>query len=604
MPRTRRSVAGNAKPDSTCGPSARQFLPMHAAPPLADAGLMPRRQLPMHLAIWPLLAAGAAIAGLAWIGAVTPVAALWTALIAQGVFVALLWAMLHRKDDPARLRLVREIEALEDKTWELRESEERYRSLAEAFGDLVLHRDGRGRVIFANAALMEVFGLDSGALTGNVFSPKILAETGISPDLRTPAGFAARELQLATPGGPRWFHWIDLPIRDDVTGETALRSVARDITEHKHAEHVLEQARAKAEQANRAKSRFLATVSHEMRTPLNGILGMSGLLRDTELTPEQGAYNEAIHGSGTALLALIEDMLDLTLIEAGRFEPKNEVFSPHQMVEEVCELLAARAHAKHIELASEIAPGVPEKVLSDPGRLRQVLVNLVGNAIKFTEKGGVCVQLSAAPEDPEGDPVEARVRLRFSIIDTGPGLEGEALSRIFDEFVQADSASTRKHGGAGLGLTISQSIMRRLGSEITVTSQPGAGSRFSFEICMPLVEPAEHQGSRPDDRQERARCLARRGGSAIDRGNHRGFRRQGADCDNPCAGSLAAGCGQCICPGWREFQCRPDRSGDLARSRASRSHRLMRRLARRPFSGDSRPPGRTRQAAAIPGRRL
>ena len=252
--------------------------------------------------------------------------------------------------------LVREIEALEDKTWELRESEERYRSLAEAFGDLVLHRDGKGRVIFANDALMAVFGLESGALTGTVFSPQILAETGISPDLRTPAGFAARELRLATPGGPRWFHWIDLPIRDDVTGETALRSVARDITEHKQAEHVLEQARAKAEQANRAKSRFLATVSHEMRTPLNGILGMSGLLRDTELTPEQGAYNEAIHGSGTALLALIEDMLDLTLIEAGRFEPKNEVFSPLQMVEEVCELLAARAHAKNIELASQIAP--------------------------------------------------------------------------------------------------------------------------------------------------------------------------------------------------------------------------------------------------------
>ncbi len=410
-------------------------------------------------------------------------------LAAGGAAAVIAW--LGKRERGEHMRLVREIESLEDKTWELRESEERYRSLAEAFGDLVLHRDAKGRVIFANAALMEAFAIEPGTLTGQLFEPQIIARCEVDPAMRAPDGFTARELNIATPDGPRWFHWIDLPIRDDVTGEAALRSVARDITGHKQAEQALELARVKAEQANRAKSRFLASASHEMRTPLNGILGMSGLLRDTDLTPEQATYNDAIHGSGSALLALIEDMLDLTLIEAGRFEPKSEAFAPAQMVEEVCELLAGRAHEKGIELASRIAPDVPEKVLSDPGRLRQVLVNLVGNAVKFTEKGGVLVELDTVAE-PGSPSIQ---KLRFAITDTGPGISDEDRGRIFDEFVQADSASTRRYGGAGLGLTISQSILKRMGSEIRVMPAPVPGSRFIFDIDFPIVEAAAGRGT-------------------------------------------------------------------------------------------------------------
>ncbi len=387
-----------------------------------------------------------------------------------------------------RLKLSGEIECLEDKAWELRESEERYRSLGEAFGDLVLHCDAAGKVIFANQALCTMFGVQAENLHGTLFSPDVLANSRADLTHLSQGGYVARELQIATPTGNRWFHWIDLPIRDEMTGLNATRSVARDITDHKSAQEALENARQKAEQANHAKSRFLAMVSHEMRTPLNGILGMSSLLRDTDPSPEQAAYVDAVSTSGQALLALIEDMLDLTLIEAGRFEPRPAEVNLHTLVEEVCELLAGRAHAKSIELAPFVSLGVPPLVLADEGRIRQVLVNLVGNAIKFTEKGGVCVRVATLPVSLAS--AEDIVRFQFIISDTGPGLGEADRVRIFDEFYQADSAATRRHGGAGLGLSISQGIVRALGGEIAVQSQAGKGSSFRFELELPVIADA------------------------------------------------------------------------------------------------------------------
>ncbi|MCG6856826.1 MAG: response regulator [Salaquimonas sp.] len=435
------------------------------------------------------LSALTGVAATAWFGGALAAAS----LIALAAFAGFcLWrlhlnAMRSLRDDVARMKI--RAEFVEDEAWELKESEERYRTLAEAFGDLVVHRDARGRVLFANDALAVAFGRGRADLIGETFAPQVLAS--IEP--RRKAGHdpsKAREVCLVTPQGERWFKWIDIPIRDAATGLAATRSVARDITDHKLAEQALEAARRKAESENTAKSRFLAIVSHEMRTPLNGILGMSQLLADSNLTPEQTAYNDAIHSSGASLLALIEDMLDITRIEAGRFELKTEDCQPGRLVEEVCELIAERAHEKGIELASFIAPDVPECIHADAGRIRQVLVNLLGNAVKFTEKGGVRVSLNAEAVKAGKHDKDRRsqIRLQFAVSDTGPGISEKDLSRIFGEFEQADSATTRKHGGAGLGLSISRAVTQRMGGDITVTSSPGSGTVFRFGLTVPVAE--------------------------------------------------------------------------------------------------------------------
>ena len=467
-------------------------LPQVDAPPLVTPARPPiipdvRQMLPIGVAVLSVVAGLTALAVLAGITAATILAATLAASVLA------IWRLHVLRMQRLRIELMRMkmvVEDIEDQAWELKESEERYRTLAEAFGDLVLHRDSSGKVLFVNDALAAVFDGKPKDFIAKPFKPDILESGEPTGDAFGALAPQAREICLATPGGQRWFKWIDLPIRDARTGASATRSVARDITGHKLAEQALETAREKAESANLAKSRFLATVSHEMRTPLNGILGMSHLLADTELTPEQIAYNDAIHSSGTSLLALIEDMLDLTRIEAGHFETRPETFNPGRLVEEVCELISERAHAKGIELASIISPRVPELMRSDAGRVRQVLVNLVGNAVKFTEKGGVTVHLDAMPAAGGKKP---EMKLEFTISDTGPGIGEADAKRIFGEFVQANSAPTRAHGGAGLGLSISQAIARRLGGTIAVTSRPGEGATFHFTLPQAHVEagPAE-----------------------------------------------------------------------------------------------------------------
>ena len=253
------------------------------------------------------------------------------------------------------------------------------------------------------------------------------------------------------------------------------------------------EARRKAEAANAAKSRLLATVSHEFRTPLNGILGLTGLLLETRLTPDQETYVRGAHSSGEALLALVDDMLDFSRAEAGRFDLHPEPTDLEAFLQDIVELLAARAHAKGIDIAVRMGSAVPAVVVVDAARLRQVLLNLAGNGVKFTDAGGVT--LSAERRDGAGPDA---ARIEFAVADSGPGVPVAAAERIFGEFEQVDSALTRRHGGAGLGLAISRRIVRRMGGDIALGERPGGGAVFRFALDLPVGAAGAPAAAQPD----------------------------------------------------------------------------------------------------------
>ncbi|MGX5840004.1 response regulator [Mesorhizobium sp. ArgA1] len=391
--------------------------------------------------------------------------------------------------DETAARSRAEIETLADRMWEMQESEERFRGLIDALGDLVVHRDRDGHIVYANKVFAGLVGTDQRDLAG-----RTLADLGIDVGIVPDAAFSDHEclsstdVSIRTPSGPRWFSWIELSVRDKDSGAVSHRAIARDITARKRAESSLITARERAEYASQAKSRFLATVSHEIRTPMNGIMGMAKLLADTNLSPEQRTYVGAVSTSASALLALIEDLLDYSKIEAGRFDPEPQPTSLREIADNIIELMAARAFAKNIGLGCHVEPDVPQMIMADPGRVRQVLLNLIGNAIKFTDTGGVLVSVARAR-------TETSDRICFTIADTGPGLREEDMERIFEEFEQSDGTSTRTHGGAGLGLAISRRLVTAMGGAISVSSRLGEGSEFVFEL------PATGATEAPQNRQ-------------------------------------------------------------------------------------------------------
>jgi PAS domain S-box-containing protein len=362
------------------------------------------------------------------------------------------------------------VESLTDRVFELSESEELHRGLVDAQGDLIVRRDHAGTITFANRAYGALIGEASEALVGGNAAPQVLERTAGS---RESDGSRSADERIRTPDGERWIAWRHHAVRDG-SGAAQLQSVGRDITERKAAELALAHSRARAETANEAKSRFLATVSHEIRTPLNGIMGMADLLIDTPLTPEQKSYAEAVKSSGAALLALIEEILDFSKIEAGRLDLDIAPFDLLPLVEGIAELLATRAHAKGLDLAVAVDPALPTRLMGDATRLRQVLLNLAGNAVKFTEAGGAAITV-----DRDGAQVVITVR------DTGPGIATADRERIFAEFEQGESTFARRHAGTGLGLAISRRIVQRMGGTLTLRSEPGAGA--AFEVRLPLV---------------------------------------------------------------------------------------------------------------------
>jgi PAS domain S-box-containing protein len=398
-------------------------------------------------------------------------------LSAGGVLLALTvvgFALLRQRITANKVRMAQaSIDALSDQIWELREAEERARGMLESQGDLIVRRDSSGRITYVNDAFCALAGKTREALIGSISELPALERGRITTHVD---GTRVYDQKIASGSFDRWIAWREVAVRGE--SGTEVQGVGRDVTGRVEAEQVLAHARDQAETASRAKSRFLAMVSHEIRTPLNGMLGMAGLLLDTPLTPDQLTYAKAAKTSGETLLSLIEEILDFSKIEAGRLDLEARPFLLSAMVEEAIELLAPRAQAKGIEIASFVDERLPTEVVGDSARLRQILLNLVGNGIKFTEHGGVAVVV---------EPGEREHEIRFAVRDTGIGFRNEDLPRIFMDFEQVDGSSTRKFGGTGLGLAICKRIVERMDGHIAATSEPGVGSTFTVDVALPAA---------------------------------------------------------------------------------------------------------------------
>ena len=360
----------------------------------------------------------------------------------------------------------------------------------------VVITDPQGQIEWANESYSRLTGQKLAAVVSHSLL-EFLASPDADPGAidRIQAALAAAEpiateaIQLATGENRFHVHLALQPVLNDDGHVEQFIVIATDITARAETEQQLRRAKEEADAASRAKSEFLASMSHEIRTPMNGVIGMTSLLLDTDLDPEQRDYVSTIRTSGDALLSIINEILDFSKIESGRMELEDQPFELTQCIEEVVDIFAAQAAAKNIELAYLVDAAVPVCILGDITRLRQVLVNLTNNAIKFTPKGFVTLEIRLAPDAKSTD---ERFLLDFFVTDTGIGIPPDRQHLLFKPFSQVDSSTTRKYGGTGLGLAICHRLCQMMGGSITVTSSPGAGSRFHFCIATTTVTLADY----------------------------------------------------------------------------------------------------------------
>jgi len=364
----------------------------------------------------------------------------------------------------------------------LNEREERFRLISETLPIGVFECDQKGECLYVNSRWQEIFGLNLvESLTKDwrqFLHPEeyelVAAEWSQAID-----DFRAfiRDCRIITARGEvRWVHLRSSPVFSD--SGVRYTGTVEDITERKHFEEELRRAKETAESVNEAKSAFLANMSHEIRTPMNAVIGMSGLLLDTALNPKQKEYTEIIQESAKALLQIINDILDFSKIEAGKLEIENIAFDLRVLLDNIMVMVAPKTYEKGLQINCIIPSDLHVGLKGDPGRLRQILLNLIGNAVKFTAKGGVTIQVERLME------LEQKIVLRFSIKDTGIGIPHDRKNQLFQSFSQLDPSTTRKYGGTGLGLAISKQLVEIMGGQIDVISEPGQGSTFWFAIAL------------------------------------------------------------------------------------------------------------------------
>jgi PAS domain S-box-containing protein len=424
------------------------------------------------------------------------------------------WRTTFNRDDSTRFGIAKDI--TEQRQWEesLRESEERFRIMADSCPTIIWVTDAEGRIQLANRICREFIGTRLEQVDadqwGSLIHPEDHSEYmgRFLLAVRERAPFRAEARFRRSDGEWRWIASYAEP-RLAPTGEFLGHvGISPDITDRKQGEEALHRAKDAAEAANRSKSEFLANMSHEIRTPMNGIIGLTELALYTDLTPEQRGYLEDVKNCADSLLRILNDILDFSKIEAGKLEFEVIEFDLRQTVEEMLKVLGIRARAKNLELACDLDPAVPSRLLGDPGRLRQILINLTGNALKFTERGGVVVRVERWSATTDA------VELHFSVQDTGIGIPLNKQRHVFSAFSQADSSSTRMFGGTGLGLTISSQLVEMMGGRIWLESEVGTGSTFHFTARLGMAS------ARPEPK------LPRDGGFLDEVSSHRSGRQQ------------------------------------------------------------------------------